>query len=425
MGGVLILGALGGVAIVALGVPWIGVLAAYFIAIFNPQSVWWWHFDGLRPVYWVLLPTFAGMALAFARGSLHAGAIANVRTAGILVLWTCSVVSLFFGPYAVRGAEDMVMDAGFVFGTQAKILLLMLVAGACITGKRHLVAIAVMLVACALYMIWWANARYLSGEFFQRLQGPSSLDGPGAYTDENDFAVFFVATMPFLWYLSFALRRRWMRWALWLTIPFGWHALFLTGSRGGLLGLGVVLAVIALRTRRRLLGALLIPAFAVAFVWQAGDTMKERAASIDDYSEDASASDRLAAWQAAMRMMIANPLTGVGPGAFVRAYVEHGDGRPLQAHNTYLQIGAEYGPLAAVALLGMIGSCLRGLRRQSAALLRADPAGAEGFLRLLSEATLAALIGVVVCSMFLSLQLYELLYFLLFLANAVLFRAAR
>jgi len=420
MGGIVILGALGGVAVAALAAPWIGVLAAYFIAIFSPQSVWWWHFEDLRPVYWVLLPTFAGLAIAAARRALAPAAIGNARTAWILLLWACGASALAFGPYAMRGPEYGLMDAQFVFGNQTKILVLMLVGGACIVDERHLKAVAAMVVACAAYMIGWANQRYLSGEFFYRMPGPSMPDGSGPYVDENDFAVFFVATMPFLWYLAFAVRRAWLRWALWLAIPFGWHALFLTGSRGGLLGLGIVLLLIALRTRRRLLGALLIPAFLVAFAWQAGDTMKERAASIDDYRDDASASDRLVAWQAATRMMLANPQTGVGPGAFVRAYGGYAEGRPLQAHNTYFQIGAEYGPLAAVALLALFGSCLLGLRRASAHLLRSGPGGPDGFLRLLAEATFVALVGVLACSMFLTLQLYELLYFLLFLANAVI-----
>jgi len=424
MGGVLILGALGSVALAALAAPWIGAVAAYFIAIFSPQSVWWWHFEGLRPVYWVLLPTCAGALIAAARGVLHVDALANVRTTWILVLWACSLVSLGFGPYVMRGVEHGLMDADFVFGNQTNTLLLMLLAGACVTDERRLKAVAAMLVGCALYMIWWANDRYLSGEFFYRLPGPSTPEGNGPYTDENDFAVFFVATTPFLWYLAFALRRGWMRWALWLAIPFGWHALFLTGSRGGLLGLGVVLLLIALRTRRRLLGALIVPAFVVAFAWQAGDTMKARAASIDEYGEDASASDRLVAWQAATRMMIANPLTGVGPGGFVRAYGGYAEGRPLQAHNTYFQIGAEYGPLAAVALLSLIGSCALGLRRVGVSLRRSDPGAQDGFLALLTEAALASLLGVLVCSMFLTLQLYALLYFLLFLSNAILFCAS-
>ena len=57
MGSIIVLALLAAVGLTALFLPWVGVAGAYLIGILNPQSIWWWSFEGLRPVYWVLLPT--------------------------------------------------------------------------------------------------------------------------------------------------------------------------------------------------------------------------------------------------------------------------------------------------------------------------------------------------------------------------------
>jgi O-antigen ligase len=237
--------------------------------------------------------------------------------------------------------------------------------------------------------------------------------------DENVFGTLFVVVFPFAWYAFFAVKRFWWRWILLLSVPFIWHGVFLTGSRGALLALGAAMLIIALRMKSRSLGIGLIILFAVAFVWQAGDTMKERAASIDNYAEDSSATGRLDAWEAGARMMAANPFTGVGPGAFLRAFPDYSTKQPLQAHNTFVQFGAEFGPLALVAVAIMLLSCIRSLWRIKPVGGLKESAALDPNL-LIREATLAAIIGLTVSALFLSLQLFEVMYFLVFLTNVLL-----
>jgi O-antigen ligase len=201
-------------------------------------------------------------------------------------------------------------------------------------------------------------------------------------------------------------------------MPFVWHAVFLTGSRGALLALGAAMLVIVVRMKRRSLGIALVILFAIAFVWQAGDTMMNRAASIDDYSEDASASGRLDAWEVGAKMMAAHPLTGVGPGAFLRAFPSFSDRPPLQAHNTFVQFGGEFGLLALIAVAVLLASCI-------ASLWKIKPEGLFGsngptdFDLYVREATLAAIVGLTTSAFFLSLQLFEVMYFLVFMSSAL------
>jgi O-antigen ligase len=146
--------------------------------------------------------------------------------------------------------------------------------------------------------------------------------------------------------------------------------------------------------------------------------MKERAAGLDEYSEDASATGRLDAWEAGARMMVANPLTGVGPGAFLRAFPDYSPRQPLQAHNTFVQFGAEFGPIALIAVAVMLGSCIRSLWRirPSGGLNESTAVDPNSLVR---EATLAAITGLTVSALFLSLQLFEVMYFLVFMTNVL------
>lgn len=413
------------VGLVSMAVPWVGVVAAYFVALLHPQSVWHWHFEDFRPALFVTLPLLVGVVIQGMRGRLHWGSLRSFRAACIAILLLCCVLSALFAPYADATHETAIQGKWYILEITSKIVLLMAIASLCVAQPRPLRVLGWTVAGMSAFLIYWANAAYLSVGWVYRLAGPSTPGGSGPYFDENNFAAFFVASLPFIWYMAFTLKQPALRAALWLVVPFGWHALFLTGSRGGLLGMAAVLGLIVLRSGQRRYGVLLIAAFIGAFVWQAGDTMKERTASIDDFRQDDSASDRIVAWAAATRMMLANPLTGVGPGAFVKAFPNYSDGTVIQAHNTYFQIGAEYGPVAALALLGAIASCLLVLYRRGLALQRLPDSPDTTVLRAVNEATLTGLFGLVVCSMFLTLQLFEFLFFLIFLANAVEFVSRR
>jgi O-antigen ligase len=372
-------------------------------------------------VYWVLLPTLVGVVLMGVRGKLRWEALANVRVVCLLVIWLTGMVSWWLAPYSLTTAAEGEYDtraAAFVMENLSKIVLLALVAMVCVRTPKQLRAMAALMLFSGLYLTWWINDRYLFNGAWGRIPGPTAVDGSGAYLDENAFATLFVATFPFVWYAAFATRNYWLRLGFWLSVPLVWHGLFLTGSRGALLALGAAMLVIVVRMKRRSLGIALVALFAIAFAWQAGDTMKNRAASIDEYSQDESATGRLEAWEAGGRMMLNNVLTGIGPGAFLRAFQNFSDKQPRQAHNTFIQFGAEFGPLALIAVAVLLGSCIVSLWRITPIGLygTTEPDDSDLYVR---EATLAAIVGVTVCAIFLSLQLFEVMYFLVFMSSAL------
>jgi hypothetical protein len=421
MGSFITLGVLAIAGLAAMFLPWIGIAAAYLIGILNPQSIWWWNFEGIRPVYWVLLPTLLGAAIMGLRGQLIWGSLNNTRVFSLLLIWAAGMASWWLAPYSVTVASEAELStrgAAFILENLSKIILLALVGTLCVRGSRQISMMAVVMLIAGLYLTWWINNRYLFQGAWGRIGGPTAIDGSGIYMDENLFGTLFVVVFPFVWYAATGAKRIWLKYALLLVVPFIWHAVFLTGSRGALLALGAAMLVIVLRMKRRSLGVGFVVLFAVAFFWQAGDTMKGRAAGLDEYSEDASATGRLDAWEAGARMMVANPLTGVGPGAFLRAFPDYSPRQPLQAHNTFIQFGAEFGPIALIAVAVMLGSCIRSLWRIRPSGRLNDSAALDPNL-LVREATLAAITGLTVSALFLSLQLFEVMYFLIFMTNVL------
>lgn len=426
MGRLFFLGSLSGIALVAIARPWIGVVAAYCIAILTPQAVWWWNFQELRPVLWVLLPTLIGVVLAGARGELSGAAALNRRNVFLLVLWLCYNLSYLVGPYVDVMGPYRYSDPAWAVATLNKIFLLYFIACFCIDEPKKLKALVGVVVVSSAYLTYWANDRYLSGGLVGRLAGPVDVTGSGIYSDENNFAMLFVVTVPFFWYVGQIFKSRMMRWGIWLIIPFAWHAVFLTASRGGLVGLAVVTMLMVWRSKNRLRGLWLIPAFVIAYFWQAGDLMRERASTIDEFRTETSAASRLDAWEAAVKMIADNPLVGVGLASFTAAFPDYSETRPREAHNTFFQISGEAGLVAGSMYVLVVLTVLLALWRNGKRLKRQvygkdeDADDPTRQIYLINEAVLVAFSGLIVCSLFLSLQMFEIFWVLCLLTNAVL-----
>ena len=407
-------------AAAAVVFPWIGIIAAYLIAIMAPHYIWWWLFEDLRPYYWVIVPTLIGFAIAVIRHQIKTSMFATRLCFLVLMLWIFSGLSYYFGAYVDVVNEWRFYDPELMFSVFEKTLLSFFVGVALINDSKKLKYAALVIVVTTIYMTYWANAQYFIFHKFGRLHGPTSLTGAGIYNDENNFAVLFVTGFPFVYYFGVYLKKPLLRLGCALIVPLAWHATFLTASRGALLGIGGVLLMYFLRLEKKAAGVLVIAGFLAAFAWQAGDVMKSRSATITSYQEENSANERLEAWQASMGMMAAHPLLGVGFASFGQAFSDFSDKRPRVAHNTFFQIGGEWGPLAGITYLVLIFSTIYRLRKNGTRLRMMEATEDNHLFKCINESCLLALTGFFVCSMFLSLQGYEVFYYLLLLANATL-----
>lgn len=403
--------------------PWVGIAACYLLIILNPQTIWWWHFDSIRPVLYIILPTVIGVLISILKGIVNFDYLNNKKNFWIFVLWLCFIISYFFGPYVNIKSAMRPFDPSWLITVINNIFILYFLACICIDDTKKIKILSLIVVFSSIYLIYWINDQYLFQGRYGRIGGPSQPGGGAIYRDENAFAMFFVTTLPFLYYLGQSCQNKLIRYGMWLVVPFGWHAIFLTGSRGGLVGLGVTLLVISVRSKNKFIAVALVVAALAAYHWQAGSVMKERTQTIVEYREERSAASRLEAWSAAIEMMKSHPFTGVGITSFIPAFPYYSEYRGREAHNTFFQIGAETGVIGAVAYIMIVFFTSKTLLQNSSDLstLKASGLLAEehSVLYFINEAVFTSFIGMVICSFFLSLHVYEIFYFLCLMANAI------
>lgn len=180
--------------------------------------------------------------------------------------------------------------------------------------------------------IGWSGSEVVEG---------SRITYVGLLNDPNDLAMALLMALPLQAYLLGTTRRWWLRALLLACMVAAVWSLYLTNSRGGVLGLASLLLVFSLRrygVNRTLLASPILIAALIA----------GSPARIDNMSaEEESAAGRVDAWFAGFDMFKERPLFGVGMGNF-------GDHNHLTAHNSYVLAMAELGSVGYLLWLSLL-----------------------------------------------------------------------
>ncbi|WP_244199686.1 O-antigen ligase family protein [Amycolatopsis thailandensis] len=250
------------------------------------------------------------------------------------------------------------------------------------------------------------------------LDGHSRASGP--QPDPNDLAYFLVAAIPPL----FIVRRETWKWrgAVFAAGGVLVTAALATFSRGGALGLLVAAAWLSLR---RVLPWRVFAGAAMAVVVLCSGALLfagpqlTRAIQEKSFIAASNVDTRELRWEAAARMVAADPVLGVGPGGFREAYAAASHNAEIDeqtpvAHNMYFEVAAELGLPGLTLFIAMIGVAFTTSERT---VRSATPAA-----RTEAVVIQASLVAVLVMSMFLSEQYYLPLWSLVALAVATGFR---
>jgi putative inorganic carbon (HCO3(-)) transporter len=409
-------------ALTALFLPWVGIVASYLIAILMPQNIWWWNFEGIRPFYFVAIPTIIGTLGALIRGNAYLKETLNSTINKLLLLfWLLVCLSYFVGPYVNVFNQYRLFEPSVVFSHLTKIFFFFFLTFMFKHSENRVKSLTLVIIISTAYFIYWINAQYLFEGQYGRIGGPAGIYTSSIYKDENIFATIFVTGLPFIYYFGHYVDNKPLKYFSWCLVPLGWHAIFLTGSRGGLLGLAATIVLISIRSKKKIIGLLIIPVFVGTFLWQGGAIMKERTLTISKYNTEESASARLQAWEAAGEMIKSHPLTGVGISSFMQAFPSFSNNKPRVAHNTYLEITAECGFFAGIIYLFITLYSIFKLWVNSKIIIKNNTDHEiSQFWFFLNEACLVSLVGFFVCALFLSLIRYEVYYYLLILTNICL-----
>jgi probable O-glycosylation ligase (exosortase A-associated) len=251
----------------------------------------------------------------------------------------------------------------------------------------------------------------------QGIQNPGLvMHGPGgAIADNNDYGLALVMALPLLAFLARdeeAFLTKAILFAMAIACVGG---VLLTRSRGGVLALGL-LAVAWIFTGRRSPRTLILMPLAIALVLVlTPPELFDRVRALATGTQDASAQNRVIAWEKALNMAADKPVFGVGPGNFVNRWFEYEPATsegPYVAHNTYLQILAESGILAVAIYVIMIVVTLVSLAR----LRRQSP---EWWRRRYAHAVFLSLLAFIAGSFFLSRTHFDLVYHLVGISVAL------
>jgi probable O-glycosylation ligase (exosortase A-associated) len=191
-------------------------------------------------------------------------------------------------------------------------------------------------------------------EFVRAGQRTSGVIGGSFIGDENDLAMTLAVMIPFAYFLLNKAQTWLKKISLSAMLVIFTLAIVACVSRGGMLGLAVVIMYIVAKSKKKIRSIIAISLLCVAVIMFAPSGYWSEAESITNL-QDATAQSRFDYWKAAVRMVGDYPLTGIGAGNGPLRMPEYYEG-PLDPgtrwgkafHGTLPQV------LAEVGIIGMI-----------------------------------------------------------------------
>ena len=262
------------------------------------------------------------------------------------------------------------------------------------------------------------------GAIYVRLAGLATIEGnraglAGLLGDPNDLALVLVIYAPFFVELALGSRgpRRVFGVMMFCVLAFGVLA---TISRGGALGLAAGLACTFYDRGRLHTRLLVIPAVtaALAVLLIAAGVNERASGGLRSGRLDDSAASRLDFWQAGVRMMAHNPISGVGLAQFSLNYPRYARNAislaPKDAHNSFIKAAGETGLVGFVPFMALVFLTIRtGYRTR-----KKDDPDESPMERAVRRSLFPSIVGFCVSAFFLS-QCWSWFMFILFAEGAV------
>jgi probable O-glycosylation ligase (exosortase A-associated) len=221
----------------------------------------------------------------------------------------------------------------------AKIQLMIFVAMMLITTRERLhVLVWTIAVSIGFYGVKGGIFTILNGGV-HRVMGP-----PGTFIGENNsMGLALAMTVPLMYYLYQESSRRYVRWGLLGAMLLTSLAAFGTHSRGALLGMAAMGAMLWWKSRNKLFMAVVVAAGVSTIFLIMPQEWFDRMTTIKSYEEDASAQGRIGAWRFAF---------GVANHSFFGGGFETFHGA-LDAHSIYFEVLGEHGFVGLVLFLAL------------------------------------------------------------------------
>lgn len=320
--------------------PWIGLLVWGWLALMNPHRQLWGFATAFSYNQWIAIATIAGFVFMLREQRLRVDANLVLLLLLICCIALSTVFSLSPGLAWVKGEEHIKL---VVFAVLARLML----------DRQVRVHAFVWLLALCLgfYGVKGGTLFILPG-------GSGAFTGPSRsyIADRNHLAVALLMVIPLMNYLRLHTANRWLRIGLLAAMVFTVLAIIGTASRGGFIGLVAMGGFLWLRSRNKVMTAILLLPIVAGLTFVVPERWTERMQTIETAAEeDGSFQGRLLAWQTYFNAAVDRPLLGVGPLALnddavyaryepYEGFVDYENLKGARAaHSIYFQVIGELG----------------------------------------------------------------------------------
>ncbi len=393
-----------GGALASLWRPWYGLLIYIAFGILRPEALWHWSVPRGNYSFVVAAAFLAGWAI-HGFGSWRLGAARSTITC-LLVFWALAAVQLVVFPHSESRSEEVIR--------LSKVFLPVVAGATMIDSVARIKQLCWTILLAQGYLAYEFNLLYYQ-------TGGFNADGwTFAGLDNNGIAITMCATVGLAFFLGLGAEKWWQRLLAFLSAGLMVHVVLFSMSRGGMLALVVTAIVVFFLVPKRPKFLFWLVLGIAAGLSLAGPSVMREFSTVflEKEERDASATKRLDHWSACVQSMLRYPLLGVGLTNWGMEGPRYGLPPGMEAHNTWLQMGAEAGVPALIALIGFYGvTCYRTWMLQRC---RLAPRPSDDFLVMASRITVSSIVGFVVSASFVTVELVEISYYLALIGIGVL-----
>ena len=381
--------------------PWIGLLAWAWVGYMNPHRLTWGFAYDLPAAMMVAVATLIGYPFARERKAF----LLTRETVLVLVLWGWFTLTTFFAMYP---------EAAWAKWGETSKTLLMACLSITLFQDRRKFRLLLLVIAGSIGFYG------LKGGLFAVLTGGQwmVLGPPGTFFEANtEVALVLNMSLPLTFYLARQEERRWLRNILRAAFVMTIVAVPFTYSRGGVVGLAIVLTVLFLRDRARFVLIPLGLAGLIAFSMFAPQQFFDRLETLRNYEEDASANLRFMTWRMGYEIAKDRPVFGGGFHVFrfrstYDIYLPEYPSIAHDAHSIYFNLLGEHGWIGLTLFLALVVSTLASLEKiRRLGNRNSELVWASNYARMIQASLLAWL----ATGAFLSVAYFDLGYQLFFL----------
>ncbi len=392
--------------------PWVGVLVFAWLGYMNPHRLTWGFAYHTPFAMIVAIATLVGYLFTAERRPF----VWSREVVTILALWLWFGVTTLLAVYPEPAREKF-----FEF---SKMMMMVMLAVPLFQDRRKFRLLLVVIAASlGFYGVKGGLFVLQTGGHWMVLGPPETF-----FEANTELALVLNMALPLFLYLAREELHPWRRRALWASFFLTLLAVPFTYSRGGILGLGVILSILFLRARRRLALIPIVVAGLVAFSLFAPPEWVSRVQTIEQYDVDESAQLRFMSWRVAMMIAADRPVVGGGFKVFTdRAtydtYLpEYPRAFGHDAHSIYFNLIGEHGWVGLGLFVLAMGFSLLTLSRIRRLAKRSPEVAWAGNYAHMLQASLAAYL---VTGAVLSAAYFDLAYQLMVLVPVLHVIAAR